>query len=175
MKTYAIQQQYNPSFQKLDIYELPNWNRKLLNAVLQSKGIKEAAQKHNITLFQFHFHYAGNYNIFAHKDELSISNLYQIAASDKNHNLNSAIKQIENFDAKQFDNFVNSRLRIKKLINQKIEEYNKKLEIVNQPKKLQESGKKLEVVNQPEVGVQVSQEKSSKNNSFIQRLLKFFK
>ncbi len=156
MRTQSVNQQYNPNFQKLDIYRMQDWNRKLLDAVLQSKGIKEAAQKHDITVYQNDLF--GSYNIFVSKPGFG-SDIFNIAGYKKRHNLDSAINKIKNFDAKQFDNFVNSRLKIKERVNQKLEKYNNELTKINKP----------EVQEIPQVN-----EKATKNGIW-QRFLNFFK
>ncbi len=112
----------NPSFQKLNIMQKQQWNQKILDAVMNSEGIKKISQKHDINLYEFYSHNMG-YSIYAEESSLKHGDRFLLSNYEEN-NIASAIEKIKNFDAKIFEKFVENQHKlykaVEKLSNQKI-------------------------------------------------------
>lgn len=145
---------YNPHFEKLNIHEMRRWEPKLLDAVLNSKGIQEAAKKHDMTIFRDYD--SQGFAIWAKTRNLIgyYCRGYYIAANGKSRNINTTAKKILNFDAKQFDNFVKYKQQAESAAKKKLADFNARLEAINNPPKT---------------------DAPKKNNNIFRRFLNLFK
>lgn len=106
--------QYNPNFGKLNILEKKEWNTKILDAVMNSEGLKKVAQKHDINVRELYSRNIG-YSVYVEESSLKPGDRFLLSHYDEN-NLTPAIEKIKNFNAEIFEKFIDNQRKLYKAV-----------------------------------------------------------
>lgn len=161
MKTAPITvNRYSPSFQKLSIYEIENWNKKFLNALLENPEIEKTATKYrDLTIFS-HFQKTIFMSTPLKDGSRHIDNIFYIN-KDTNASDSEILKKIEGFKTYHFDAWIDKILRDDARlsgIRNKIDEINIRIKNKNSSNTLP-----------------TEKQKTHPNEGIWQKILKFFK